>query len=66
MKTVRISHQKATGICRKFLGGIKVPAKGESYLLPTGAKLCNSGEVYLVSGYHHDGSDVDEIVNYHA
>ena len=60
MENLMINSQKATWICRKELGGIKVPSKGESYLLKTGAKLaCLRKGMYLIGGYAQDRSDVD-------
>jgi len=44
---VKISHQKATAISKKYFSG-ELPKRGqEGYLLPTGAKLRNS--MYLNS-----------------
>ena len=60
MENLMINAQKATWICRKELGGIKVPPKGEAYLLRTGAKLAKMRNgMYLIGGYACDGSDVD-------
>ena len=60
MENLIISSQKATAICKKELGGARVPPKGESYLLKTGAKLTKvNGGKYMIGGYSYDGSDVD-------
>ncbi len=56
-----ISYQKALAICKaESLDFSKIKAIGP-FLLKTGAKLGYSQfhKAYLVSGYAHDGSDVE-------